>query len=143
MFYFYRKVHYHETDKMGITHHANYIKFMEEARVSYLNSLGYGYKKLEDLGMISPVISVACEYLRPTTFEDELEVIVTLKDYNGIRIEIDYVMRKNGKSVATGTSKHCFISPNGVPVVIKKEYPEFHEVLMHELADSSNHELLK
>ena len=22
------KVHYHETDKMGVTHHANYIKWM-------------------------------------------------------------------------------------------------------------------
>ena len=30
------KVQYYETDKMGFTHHANYIKWMEEARVDYL-----------------------------------------------------------------------------------------------------------
>lgn len=35
-----RKVHYHETDKMGVTHHANYIKWMEEARVDFLNQIG-------------------------------------------------------------------------------------------------------
>ena len=32
-----RKVHYHETDKMGITHHTNYIKWMEEARIDFLD----------------------------------------------------------------------------------------------------------
>lgn len=32
-----RKVHYHETDKMGVTHHTNYIKWMEEARIDFLD----------------------------------------------------------------------------------------------------------
>ena len=27
-----RKINYYETDKMGIVHHSNYIKFLEEAR---------------------------------------------------------------------------------------------------------------
>jgi acyl-CoA thioester hydrolase len=26
-------VQYYETDKMGITHHSNYIRWMEEARI--------------------------------------------------------------------------------------------------------------
>ena len=37
------KVNYYETDKMGITHHSNYIRWMEEARIDYLEKLGYGY----------------------------------------------------------------------------------------------------
>ena len=28
-------VQYYETDKMGITHHSNYIRWMEEARVDF------------------------------------------------------------------------------------------------------------
>ena len=31
------KVHYYETDRMGITHHSNYIRWMEEARVNFLD----------------------------------------------------------------------------------------------------------
>ena len=27
-----RKVQYHETDKMGVAHHSNYIKWMDERR---------------------------------------------------------------------------------------------------------------
>ena len=42
-----RKVQYHETDKMGITHHSNYIRWMEEARVNYLEQIGWPYDRLE------------------------------------------------------------------------------------------------
>ena len=42
------KVQYYETDKMGITHHSNYIRFLEEARNSYLEDIGFSYKKLEE-----------------------------------------------------------------------------------------------
>ena len=54
-----RKVNYHETDKMGITHHSNYIKWMEEARFDYLEQLNCGYEKLERQGIISPVTATA------------------------------------------------------------------------------------
>ncbi len=36
------QVQYYETDKMGVTHHSNYIRFMEEARVAFLKALGWG-----------------------------------------------------------------------------------------------------
>ena len=32
------QVQYYETDKMQITHHSNYIRFMEEARVEFFKS---------------------------------------------------------------------------------------------------------
>ena len=65
-----RAVQYHETDKMGVTHHSNYIKWMEEARIDFLNQIGFGYAKLERDGIISPVIGVDCKYLRSTAFGD-------------------------------------------------------------------------
>ena len=34
------KVQYYETDKMGIVHHSNYIRWMEEARIDFLDSVG-------------------------------------------------------------------------------------------------------
>ena len=41
------KVHYYETDKMGITHHSNYVRWMEEARIDFLDKIGCGYDKLK------------------------------------------------------------------------------------------------
>ena len=33
------KVQYYETDKMGIVHHSNYIRWMEESRIAYPDEL--------------------------------------------------------------------------------------------------------
>ena len=38
-----RRVQYHETDRMGITHHSNYVKWMEEACTDFLDGIGYNY----------------------------------------------------------------------------------------------------
>lgn len=34
------EVQYYETDRMGITHHSNYIRWMEEAHVAFLKDIG-------------------------------------------------------------------------------------------------------
>lgn len=44
------KVQYYETDMMGITHHANYIHWMEEARIDFMDQLGFPYAKMESDG---------------------------------------------------------------------------------------------
>ena len=36
---------------MGITHHSNYIRFIEEARVHFLNEIGWPYDKPEEEGV--------------------------------------------------------------------------------------------
>ena len=59
MFTYSRKAQYHETDKMGIIHHSNYIKWLEEARIAYMEHLGYGFDKVEQLGIVSPVAGIS------------------------------------------------------------------------------------
>ena len=67
MFTYTHHVAYYETDKMGITHHSNYIRFMEEARTAWMKHIGWSYKKCEDLNMPSPVVRVQCDYKKTTT----------------------------------------------------------------------------
>ena len=78
-------VKYYETDRMGITHHSNYVRWMEEARMDLFSKLGWGYEKLEGEGIISPVISIECKYMQTTTFPDEVEIRVTVGKFNGVR----------------------------------------------------------
>ena len=60
------QVQYYETDQMGIAHHSNYIRWFEEARSYILTEIGMGYEKMEEIGIISPVLSVSakCRYGR-------------------------------------------------------------------------------
>lgn len=137
MFEYIRKVPYHETDKMGITHHANYIKWMEEARIAFLDRIGYGYAKLEREGIISPVIEVECQYKHPTTFDDTVCVQVRVEEFKGVKLVIVYTMtnQATGEPVLTGKTMHCFTNVDGRPIILKKQFPELDRCLK-ELAAS-------
>lgn len=126
-----RKVNYYETDKMSITHHSNYIRWMEEARTAFLNHYGCGYAKFEEYGVVSPVISVNCQYKQTTTFEDEIKITVSVKQYTGVKLKFSYLMvnTKTNAVVMIGESEHCFLDQNHIPVIVKKRFPEFHAVL--------------
>ena len=47
-------VQYYETDQMGVVHHSNYIRWFEEARVFFMDQMGFGYDKMEKSGVIQP-----------------------------------------------------------------------------------------
>lgn len=121
------QIQYYETDKMGITHHSNYIRFMEEARVDWLNKIGWSFDKLEKLGLTSPVISVKCKYKKTTTYPDIVLIKPTLEAYNGIKMKIKYEItnKETNEIVAIGETEHCFLNEKGFPIIIKKSYPEF------------------
>ena len=125
------KVRYYETDKMGITHHSNYIRWMEEARIDFLECIGYGYAQLEHDGIISPVIGVECQYKHPTTFDDEVKITVSVDEFKGVRLVIAYTMTNatTGELVLTGKTVHCFTDEKGKPIILKKQFPEFDDAL--------------
>ncbi len=103
-------VQYYETDKMGITHHSNYIRWMEEARVDFLSQIGWDYARLEDMGIISPVLSVTCDYKKTTTFSDQVTISVSVKEFKGVKLHLAYEMKdKDGNTVCLGTSSYAFL----------------------------------
>lgn len=123
------KIQYYETDKQGVTHHSNYIRIMEETRVDVMEQLGFGYDRMEDAGVYSPVMSVTCDYKRPTTFSDVVEVELTVVELSRLKMRFGYSMTCGGKIVCQGTSLHCFLGTNGRPVVVEECFPEFFEAL--------------
>ena len=98
-------VQYYETDQMGIVHHSNYIRWFEEARSYILEENGFGYKKMEELGIISPVLSVNARY-------------------NSV------VDEKTGEVRCTGESEHCFLDASGSPVSLKRSLPELNVIFI-------------
>lgn len=123
------KVQYYETDQMGITHHSNYIRWMEEARIDFLDQIGWSYQKLEDAGILSPVTAVSGKYKKPTTFGEQIFITVTVQEFRGVRLILHYAMENEANEpVYEGTSEHCFINTEGKMIQLKKEYPEFHQL---------------
>ena len=129
------RVQYYETDKMGITHHSNYIRWMEEARVAFLAEIGWDYAKLEDMGIVSPVLNISCDYKKTTTFSDEISIEVTIREFRGVKLFLTYVMKNDkGEIVCTAESSHAFLDTNGRPLKVKQDFPELYETLMERVS---------
>lgn len=124
------KVQYYETDKQGVTHHSNYIRIMEETRVDAMEQMGFGYERMEAAGVFSPVMAVTCDYKRPTTFADIIEVEFYVVELSKLKAKFSYKMTCQDKLVCQGTSLHCFLDSNGRPVAVEERFPEFHQALV-------------
>ena len=128
------QVQYYETDMMGITHHANYIRWMEEARIDLMDRMGFPYQKMEAEGVLSPVRSVSCTYLKPSTFGDLVSIAVSLENFNGVVLTIRYAMtNQRNETVCEARSEHVFVSREGRIVRMKKEQPAFCEAIFKNL----------
>ena len=129
---FERKINYYETDKMGIVHHSNYIRFLEEARCFYLDKIGLPYESLEKHGIMIPALNVNCTYKNPVTFNDTLLIKVIIKDLSVVKMSVSYeVINKATKDIVIeAKTKHCFTDTNLKPINLKKYYPEAYEKLL-------------
>ena len=96
-----RKINYYETDKMGVVHHSNYIRFLEEARCSWMDNVKMPFVEFEKRGITIPVLGVNCEYKYHVTFDDIIQIKLFVKEYTGVRLTMGYnvINKKDGKTV--------------------------------------------
>ena len=129
MFKFERTINYYETDKMGIVHHSNYIRFLEEARCKWLESVDLSMAKIESLGFRIPTIEVNCKYKTGVTNDDKIIIELIVEEFNGVRMKIKYkvVNAENDKLVMEAYTEHCFTNAEGRPVNVKKYNEEAYE----------------
>lgn len=126
-FVYERNINYYETDKMGVVHHSNYIRYMEEARCFWLENIGMPFSLLEENNITIPVLGVNCTYKYHVTFEDKIIIKPFIKEYTGVRMTVGYEVkeREKNKLVLIGETKHCFTDKNLKPINLKKYMPEF------------------
>ena len=121
------KVQYYETDKMAIVHHSNYVRWMEEARVFFLEQVGAPFEKIEEMGILCPVLEVSCKYLNMVRFGETVTIDVRLSEFSGVKMYVVYDMYKaDGTLCCTAESRHCFMK-DGKVLNLKRKYPEVYQ----------------
>lgn len=127
-----RNIAYYETDQMGIVHHSNYIRWFEEARIDFLEKIGLPYSKMEEEGILIPVLSAACEYKYAMRFGQRFQITLHIVSFTGVKFCVLYEVTDadTGKLHATGKSSHCFVTNAMIPIRMKKEYPDIYQSLM-------------
>ncbi|MBS3737549.1 MAG: acyl-CoA thioesterase [Psychroflexus sp.] len=84
------KVRYAETDQMGVVHHANYLLYLEQARIEWLENKGIKYNELEKEGIMLPVYKIEIEYKKPLVFGESVKVQVQCSKAPDVKIGFDY-----------------------------------------------------
>lgn len=115
------KVQYYETDGMGVVHHSNYIRWMEEARGDFLEQAGLSYAEMEKQGHFSPVLTVSCAYKSSARYGDTVLITTELTEFGSARFTHRYsiVDSITGALRATGETTHCFLNREGRPISLR------------------------
>ena len=124
-------VRYAETDKMGIVHHSVYPIWYELARTDLSKKVGFPYSKMEEVGLMTPLVELNCKYFSPAYYDDELIVTATVSKLTPARIVFYYeVFRKDSnKPINTGYTVHAIVSRDMKPINTKKLFPEIYEAM--------------
>jgi len=118
------RVRYAETDQMGVVYYANYLVWMEVARVEFCKSVGFSYEEMErDDGIFLAVSEAHCRYLYPARFDQEIVIHTSLADAHPRMIRFGYEMQfADGRKLATGETKHVFVGRDLKPVRLPEKY---------------------
>ncbi|MGY8953860.1 MAG: acyl-CoA thioesterase [Flavobacteriales bacterium] len=120
------RVRYAETDRMGYVYYGNYATYFEVGRVEAMKSIGMSYKKLEDSGIMMPVLEYKIKYFKPAFYDDELTIVTSIKELPMARITFFYeTYNQEGEKLNAGETTLVFVNvKTGRPVSAPTEFME-------------------
>ena len=124
-------VRYAETDRMGIVHHSNYPVWYEVARTKLIKEMGIPYSKLEEQGILLPLLEMHSRFIKPSTYEDELLITARITHFSIVKLTVEYevFLKSTGELINTGSTVHAIVEKDLRPCNTKKKYPEFYRML--------------
>ncbi|MDR3132957.1 MAG: acyl-CoA thioesterase [Prevotellaceae bacterium] len=104
------RVQYYETDRMGVVHHSNYIRYFETGRTEFIRSRGISYADIEAGGVLMPIISAECRYFHPACYDELLTIRTKISEEITARICFAYeIYNESAQLVCTGSTALAFV----------------------------------
>lgn len=126
------KTRYVESDQMGVIHHSNYLIYLEQARLDWLDSIGFSYGKMEENGVLLPVYKIDITYKNPIKFGEEIVVKTTLKKVPTTRVEFEYeISKQNG--IICATCDLTLVFTDGSTFKPRKPLPDFVQACLNHM----------
>ena len=120
------RVRYAETDKMGFVYYGNYAAYYEVGRTEVMRHFGLTYRKLEDHGILMPVLSLNVNYKKPAHYDDLLTIKTSVRKMPAARITFHYEIYSEDRELLNyGDTSLAFINEKtGRPVRPPKYFLE-------------------
>ena len=125
------RVRYAETDQMGYVYYGNYAMYYEVARVEALRQLGLAYKKLEEMGVMMPVLDLKCHFKKPGLYDEILTIKVTIPEMPAVRMKFSYeITNEEHDVINTGETTLFFANtttgkPVRIPALMQRLFEPF------------------
>lgn len=105
---------YGETDQMGYVYYGRYLEYFEESRTEMIRSLGFPYTKLEENGVMLPVIHTSVDYKAPIFYDELMSIEVVLFDIPTVRLHTYYKVftDRQKQPHVLGKVELCFMKEN-------------------------------
>lgn len=119
------RVRYAETDQMGVVYHANYLIWMDIARVEFCRHLGFEYREMEEDGVVIAVVEARCRYLYPARFDDEIVIGIGVAESTAKTLRFQYDLRRaqDGHKIARAETMHLYLSRTDFrPIRLPEKY---------------------
>ena len=117
------RVRYAETDQMGVAYYANYLVWMEVARGELCKACGFNYIDMERQdGVLMAVAEANCRYKYPARYDDEVVIKVWVEEANSRMVTIHYEMVAGEHVLATGFTRHIYVSREMQRVRLPEKY---------------------
>jgi acyl-CoA thioester hydrolase len=132
-----RRVEYVDTDMSGIMHFSRYLVFMENAEHAFLAALGASVQWREgEREMTFPRVAVACEYLAPCRFGEELEVHLKVLRKGTKSLTYGFEVTRGGGAVARGRTTCACCELEGAEGLRPAPIPEWIAERIEEAGES-------
>ena len=108
-------VFYEDTDMAGIVYYANYLKFIERARSTWVAEMGIDQLAMKADGVVFAVRRVEADYHLPAVLGDQLEVRTTVVSASAARWTVRQDVQRGEDLLFSALVTIVAIGPNGAP----------------------------
>jgi acyl-CoA thioester hydrolase len=97
-------VAFHDIDIVGVMWHGHYLKYLENARWTLMDRIGFGFATMSDSGYAWPIVEMHVKYVQAAKLGDRLRVRASLVEWQN-RLTVNYLItRADGERLARARS---------------------------------------
>ena len=111
------KVRHYEVDQYGHVNHAQYVHYLEVARIEALEALGLSLPEMRRQGYVIFAVELNVKYLAPARAGDTLEIATSIREIRGARSIWIQEIREAGSQrlLVTAEVTGAFATEDGRP----------------------------
>ncbi|MBI4637606.1 MAG: acyl-CoA thioesterase [Candidatus Rokubacteria bacterium] len=112
------KVRHYEVDAYGHVNHANYVHYLETARIEALEAVGLSLAEMRRQGYLIVAVDLSVKYHAPARLGDTLDIVTYVRELRGARSAWAQEIREatSQRLVVTAEVTGAFMTESGRPV---------------------------